>query len=106
MSRALVARKPVGKLLHSYVSTNVTTSAWVALSTTVPAAATTMEVFDSSGRIMKYSIDAGVTELKFYGLPGGMEELIPVEWSKGSTISIKAVDASATVGYLVINFYG
>lgn len=105
MSRGLLARIPVGKLTHDYAATNVTTSAWVLVSTTIPAAASAVEIFDSSGRIMKMSIDNGVTELKFYITPGGPDTLLPVEWKKGSSLYLKAQDASATVGNLIMNFY-
>jgi hypothetical protein len=101
----LLARKPVGKLRHSYVSTNVTTSAWVSVGT-IPAAASAMEIYDSSGRVLKASVDNGSTELNFYILPGAAGFLIPIEWKKSQTLYLKAVDASSTVGQLVINFYG
>lgn len=105
MSRGVLARKPVGKLRHSYVSTNVTTGSWVALSTTVPAAAAAMEIFDSSGRVLKVSYDNGATEEPYYIIPGGSDVLFPIEIAKGRTIYLKAVDNDATTGQLVINFF-
>jgi hypothetical protein len=104
MSR-LLAGKPVGKLRHSYVSTNVTTGAWVSVGT-IPLGASAVEIYDSSGSVLKCSTDNGTTELPFYILPGAPGFLIPVRLGKSQTLYLRAVDANATVGQLVINFYG
>ena len=108
--RDLLARKPVGKLRHSYSSTNVTTGAWVEISSSVPAAATAMEIFDSSGSIMKLAFAASgqedSNEFNYYIIPGGSSILLPAEVAKGVRLAARAVDANATSGDLVINFFG
>ena len=104
------AIKPVGKAIFSYASTNVTTSAWVEIISSIPHSASAFEIFDSSGRILKLSVGTAgnedASELSFYITPSGTCGLIPIEFSKAQRLSAKAIDASATVGYMVINFYG
>ena len=39
-------------------------------------------------------------------LPGGSNVVLPVEFFKNKRLSMKAVNQSATVGDLVINFFG
>lgn len=104
------ARNPVGKLRFDYGATNVTTSAWVEITSAIPAAATHMHIFDSSGSVLKLSTGASgseaASELNFYIIPGGMEILLPIELAKSKRLAAKAVDANATDGQLVINFFG
>ena len=109
--RALLARKPVAKLRHDYVATNVTTSAWVELIDALEEAASAVEIFDGSGSIIKLSLgDAGEeddNELPYYIMPGGGGGvMIPMELAKGKRLSAKAVDATAATGSLIINFFG
>jgi hypothetical protein len=105
-----LARKPVGKLFYNYALGNVTTGAWVEIIANIPASATEMHIFDSSGRVLKLSTgaagDEANHELLFYIFPGGSDALLPTEWAKNSRLAAKAVDANATTGYLIINFYG
>lgn len=108
--RNFLGSKPVGKFIHDYATTNVLTSAWIELITSVAQPASAVEIFDSSGRILKLAKAASGqeddNELKYYIIPGGSSIFLPLEFSKGSRIAIRAVDDDATVGSLVINFFG
>lgn len=110
MSFRLLARKPVGKVRLDTSSTNITTSAWTTITETIPAGTTAIEIFNSSSSVIKLSTGTAgnedASELNFYVLPGGTEGLIPIELSKNARLAGKAVDTSATVGQIVINFYG
>jgi hypothetical protein len=106
----LLARTPVHKFRHSYVATNVTTAAWVEVISSLPQPVSAVEIYDSSGKIIKLSIGASgeedANELDYYITPGGSGILLPLEFSKGARISAKAVDDDADVGSLIFNFFG
>lgn len=95
---------PSEVIRNVYSSTNVTTAAWVQLDASLDNETTAVEIFDSSGSVLKLAIGASgqEVELPFYILPGGngrVSLLLP----KGKRLSIRAVDTSATSGQLVIN---
>ena len=110
MAFRLLARKPTGKVRLDTSSTNITTSAWTTITSAVPAGTTALEIFNSSSSTIKLSTGTAgnedASELLFYILPGGTDSLIPVELSKNARLAGKAVDTNATVGQLLINFYG
>lgn len=97
---------PVGVMRLDYSSTNVTTGAYVQLSAAGVPEANHMEIFDSSGKVLKLAVGASGAEkdLGFYIIPGGQGP-IAVQLSAGQRLAIKAVDGDATSGQLVINFY-
>jgi hypothetical protein len=76
--------------------------------TTEPCSA--IEIFSGSGSIIKVSLGAAgleyASEIPYYITPGGSSILLPIEIKKGTRISAKAVDTTANVGTLVINFFG
>lgn len=98
--------KPVQVIRLDYSSTNVTTGAWVQLSSGLDQSVREISVFDSSGRVLQLGTGASGSEvaIPFYITPGGFD-LAPCIVEKGVRLAIKAVDASATTGQLVINFY-
>lgn len=97
---------PVQVIRNAYASTNVTTGAWVQLDSALNQNSNHLEIFDSSGSTLKLAIGAASAEveLPFYIVPGG-NGMIPVTLSAGQRLAIRAVDANATTGQLVINFY-
>lgn len=104
--RNLLAAKPTGKLRVDLSSTTLDTSTWTSLGT-VPAACTAIRVSYNGEGILKFSTNAGASELPFYIVPGAdMNELIPLELAKSLTLSAKCVDQAVSVGELVFNFYG
>lgn len=106
----VMVTKPIYKFRHSYVSTNVTTAAWVEIITAMPVPASAVEIFDGSGRIIKLALgaagDEDSNELDYYIIPGGSSILLPVEFARTKRVAAKAVDANATTGSLVFNFFG
>lgn len=102
MSGKAVANAPI---YNSYVTTNVTTSAFVQLVASTTLAANMIEIFDSSGQAMIIGVGASGSEVvQLYTLPGGNGQT-PLKIPAGSRVAIKALTASATSGYLIINFY-
>lgn len=115
--RGLLVRKPVHKHRHSYATAgayesagNVSTSAWTEITASLDQPASAVEIFDSSGRILKISIgtagNESTNEVPYYIIPGGSGILLPIEFGRTARISVKAVDAAATTGSLVFNFFG
>ena len=88
-----------------YSSTNVTTSAYVQLVASTTSVTNMIEIFDSSGQSMIIGVGASGSEVvQLYTLPGGNGQ-VPLAIPAGSRVAIKALTASATSGYLTINFY-
>ena len=92
--------------VHNYTSTNVTTAAYVQLDAALGATVPFIEIFDSSGRIVEFAYGAVGSEVaNFYIFPGGQSGLVTVSLSQGMRLALKAVDGTASTGYLVINGY-
>jgi hypothetical protein len=88
-----------------YTGTNVTTAAYVQLVASTTSTANQLEIFDSSGEALILAVGAAASEVdQFYILPGGngkVELSIPA----ASRVSIKALTATASSGYIIVNFY-
>ena len=109
MSRML-AETAVAKLRHSFVATNITTAAWVEVIAALAQPCSAVEIYNSSGSIIKLALAAAAAEdaneVPYYVLPNGSSILLPMSWSKGARLAARAVDASATSGDLIFNFFG
>lgn len=107
MRQSHIAFKPVDTQNHNYASTNVTTAAWVTAVASTSQPCSAIEIFDSSGSMIQLGIGAAGSEVTKYTIPpGGSVIFLPMEIAKGSRISLKALDADATTGRLIINFFG
>jgi hypothetical protein len=99
----------VKKFRHAFGSTNVNTTAWVEIIASLDTPASYVEVFNSSGAILKLSTGAAAaeddSEIAYYILPNGSAIMLPMEFGNGQRISARAIDANATVGSLVLNFF-
>lgn len=90
---------------NDYTSTNVTTGAWVQLIAATAAAATTIEVFDSSGQTLELGVGgAGLEVRQFIIYPGGNGR-VSLAIPAGSRIALKAISATANVGEIDVNLY-
>lgn len=97
----------VSRIRLVYSSTNVTTGAWVQLSSSIGAIAVKeIEIFDSSGETLELGLGASGSEVsKSYVFPGGNGK-IPMQIPANSRVAIKAVTATANSGEIIINLYG
>lgn len=88
---------------HDYSSVNVTTAAYVELVASTSAAIKQLEIFDSSGQLLVLALGPATSEVDLlYITPGGnglITQAIPVN----TRISIKAVSANATAGFIAVN---
>lgn len=92
------------QLYLNYASTNVTTSAYTELLSLTPVEYNKVEVFDSSGELMIFAVGPLGSEVdNFYIFPGGNGP-VNLKVPAGSRICIKAKTATATEGYIAINF--
>ena len=85
-----------------YSTTNVTTAAFVQLIAATSVAANTVDIFDSSGQPMILALGAAGSEvINYYVPPGGgtLKLLIPI----ASRVSIKALNATANTGIILLN---
>ena len=109
MGHGIEKNECVSKVRNVHSSANILTSAWLELVASSAFAATAMEIFDSSGSVLKFSTGASgaedASELNYYVFPGGNPALIPINFPKGSRLAVRAVDTSATDGQLLLNFF-
>lgn len=102
-------RLPVFSYRKDYGSNNVTTATWVNIISSLTTRTSGLEIYDSSGRVIQISIGASGDEgnqiLPFRIVPGGMPTASLIQLSEGARLSIKAEDADATSGQLIINFF-
>lgn len=88
-----------------YSSTNITTSAYVQLIASTTSATKYIDIFDSSGQAMILAVGAAGSEvIQAYVPPGGdsFSFAIPA----GSRVAYKALTATASSGYLLLNLRG
>lgn len=105
VTTAATQRSKVNLARNDYGSVNVTTGAYVTLVASTSAQATLLEIFDSSGQTLVLATGAAASEVdQLYVNPGGngqVQLLVPA----GTRVSIKAVTASATSGYINLTLY-
>lgn len=85
-----------------YSTTNVTTSAYVQLVASTTTASTYLDIFDSSGQAMILATGASGSEVILAYIPPGGDQIaatIPIS----TRIAIKALTATANVGYILLN---
>lgn len=89
----------VDQVRYDY-SSPVTTAAYVTLIASTAAACSEIFIFDSSGETLVIAVGAAASEVdQVYIVPGGNGP-VPLAIPSGARVSIKAVTATASVGYL------
>lgn len=108
MPRSLLARKPVATIAFSMSGANITTAAYTQLIAAMAAPASAVEVFSPSGSSIKLAVGGAGAEVDIpYTIPpGGSAVFLPLEIKAGVRLSAKALDANATTGLLILNFFG
>lgn len=85
-----------------YSITNVTTGAWVELIASTAAAATEIQLFDSSGQTLELGIGGSGSESRVLIVSPGGNGAVPLSIPSGSRLSVRAISATASVGELDI----
>ncbi len=113
MSRGILVRNPVGKLLYTVVSatpaTAISTTAYTEITAATPVAFDALEVYNSTGALLILATGAVGSEvdMPMYLMPGSQPHIIPLNKRKGTRLSVKAVDVAASDdGYIAVNLYG
>lgn len=84
----------------------VSTSAYTQLVASLSGAVKALYIFDSSGRALYLATGAAASEVdQIYIEPGGTG-LVHLAIPAGTRLSVKAVDAAATQGQLLVSFLG
>jgi hypothetical protein len=98
-----------GTLYHSYLATPVDTVNWQEISAGIGNDVTRMEIFDSSGELLELGLGAAGAEARhIFIMPGGNGangNPTIVDIPTGTRISIRAVSAAASDGFIAINWY-
>jgi hypothetical protein len=94
----------VQTIRNVYSSTNVTTGAWVQLDASLDYTSNYIELFDSSGSALELGIGPSGSEVRVALIPpGGFAVTQKLRFDQGQRLAIRAVDANATTGQLIIN---
>lgn len=96
---------PMQVIRNDHSSVNVTTAAWVQLDSALNADTSMIEIFDSSGSVLQLAVGASGAEvaIPYYIVPGGAPTRLPFILPQGARLSVKAIDANATTGQLILN---
>lgn len=91
----------------SYSSTNVTTSAYVTLTASLPVSVGALLITDTSTSLMKLAIGAAGEEVDLCAFQGNGNAVYVTGYiPKGVRLSLKAISATASAGYNAISFLG
>ena len=90
---------------NAYVSTNVTTSAYIQLVASTSHETSQLCIFDSSGQDLVLAVGGSGSEVDQMEIFPGGNGCEPLSIAASSRISVKAKSANAVSGYLLINLY-
>jgi hypothetical protein len=99
--------KPIARARIDAASTNITTSAFVELVAELDEEISMIEVYDTTGKTFTLAVGAAASEVEneaLYLIPNGNGK-VPCQLPIGARVSVKAIDADATTGVLIINFF-
>lgn len=90
---------------NAYGTTAVTTAAYTQIVASTTAATTWVDIFDSSGQAMILATGAAAAEtILAYIPPGGLSTSLTI--AAGTRVTLKALTANASSGYVLVNFWG
>lgn len=91
---------------NAYSTTNVTTGAYVTLSSSTPSSTSNLVIVDTSTQLMKLAIGIAGSEIDLCAFQGnGSPVIVPAYIPQGSRLSLKAISASATSGFNVVSYF-
>lgn len=88
-----------------YATTNVTNSAYVTLDASLSSSYGHLCIVDTSTQLMKIATGSAGSEVDLCAFQGnGSPVVIPVYLIQGVRISVRAINTSATTGYLSVSY--
>ena len=98
---------PLMTVRLGYSTTNVTTGSWVQLVSSLPNFVRKVQVFDSSGQVMRLGLGAttSAVAMPWVIMPGGQSDMIPMMAAAGQSLDIEAVSGTANAGEIDLNLY-
>jgi len=98
---------PTQVIYNLFSSTNVTAGAWVELDAALNEHSSYAEINNTSTSILKLAIggSGAEVEIPMYIMPSGGNGRIPFWLPKGARLAVRAVDATASTGFLIINLW-
>jgi len=104
------ASKAVHHILRAYDGTGdgngtVAVGTWAQIEDALPDNAEAVEIYDSSGSTLELGVGPSSAEVGILYIPPTGNGRIPLTLNKGMRLAIRAVDAAATTGDFIINFY-
>ncbi len=88
---------------YSYAGGNVTTGTWTQVIATTAAAINLLCITDTSGQAMELGTGANPSETRVFLIAQGWSGCIPQRIASGTRISVRAVTATASTGYLTLS---
>jgi hypothetical protein len=85
---------------------NITTAAYTELVPALSRAVYKMLLYNTTGKIMILAVGGAGSEVDTLYWPPGVPLSEPQIFQVGQRISVKALDGTASVGYLIANFLG
>ena len=86
-------------------SSNITTSAYLQLVASTTSACTAVEVYNQSASSIYFATGGAGAEVDQFIIPPGGNGLLPITIAASTRISVKAVDATANSGSLIVNYW-
>lgn len=84
----------------------ISNSAYTELVSSLPIDTKSMEIANSTGKTLYFALGAASSEVDQLIIPSSGIAPRPILLPQGARISVKAVSQNATIGELIINFYG
>lgn len=89
--------------LLDYSLSPVTTGAWVQVDASTAGAINLLCLTDQSGQVMELGSGAAASETRIFLIAPGFSDCIPLRIAAGVRLSVRAVSATASSGYLIIS---
>ena len=104
-----LGRKPVKTVRVDAAATNITTAAYLEIIAANDVSFSYLEVYNGTTKILKLAVGLAAAEVDVAHtiFPGIGSQVIPYDevLKVGKRLTARAIDANATTGYLILNFY-
>lgn len=84
---------------------NITTSAYLQLVASTTSACKAVEVYNQTSSSIYFATGAAASEVNQFIIPPGGNGLVSITIAASTRISVKAVDATASTGSLIVNYW-